>query len=233
MTSREEAFVEARVWVGGLPSLITDEKVEELFSTVGKVKWVKIRGSSLDTFGFVQYYRVEDALEAVRRLDQSPALRNVGNCGKGGVIKVAAAHLLPTKGKGKAKGKVDERKGKFRPDHSRSPSSRKRRRSPSRSMSSKKLRSESRDLFFKLTPTVRLENLPEDMDDEELESLARDFGPVAHVKTWNYRGVRHGRLEYEHMEDAVEAVCQLDDRRVDGWAGKLGVYMPCSSLPPR
>merc|ERR1712014_310837 len=84
-------------------------------------------------------------------------------------------------------------------------------------------------VVFRITPTVRVENLPDDMGEQELIEYGADFGKVIHVKTWSLRGVRSGRLEFENMEDAVEAITQLDGRRVEGWDKKLRAYMPCQA----
>eukprot|EP00927_Polykrikos_kofoidii_P009460 TRINITY_DN13944_c0_g1_i2.p1 TRINITY_DN13944_c0_g1~~TRINITY_DN13944_c0_g1_i2.p1 ORF type:complete len:294 (+),score=43.70 TRINITY_DN13944_c0_g1_i2:108-989(+) len=78
-----------------------------------------------------------------------------------------------------------------------------------------------------LTPTVRFENLPLDMEKDELEDYGTDFGRVVYSNVWFYKAEKYGRLEFADIGDAVQAAYQLDDRRLDGWNKRLKVFMPC------
>eukprot|EP00930_Biecheleria_cincta_P016939 TRINITY_DN13605_c1_g2_i1.p1 TRINITY_DN13605_c1_g2~~TRINITY_DN13605_c1_g2_i1.p1 ORF type:complete len:294 (+),score=39.99 TRINITY_DN13605_c1_g2_i1:231-1112(+) len=76
---------------------------------------------------------------------------------------------------------------------------------------------------------VRVQNLPDDMEELELSDIGSDFGTVVEAKVWRYDGIKFGKLIYDFAEDAVTAVCALHGRRVDGSGEKLKAQIPCKS----
>lgn len=77
--------------------------------------------------------------------------------------------------------------------------------------------------------TVRVQHLPDDMEELELSDIGSDFGDVVEAKVWKYEGTKFGKLIYDVAEDAVTAVCALNGRRVDGSSEKLKAQIPCKS----
>lgn len=78
-----------RIWVGGLPTYVTEEEIRTYFDQIGDVMGVRIRSSARDTFGFVTFGRPEDVDEAIMRLDNTSFL--------GHRIRVAPATKDPQK----------------------------------------------------------------------------------------------------------------------------------------
>jgi len=77
-----------RLWVGGLPSDISEVELFEEFSKHGTVESVAIRSSLRDTFAFVQCANRTAAEAAICALDRRPIWGSAG-------IRVKIAHDLP------------------------------------------------------------------------------------------------------------------------------------------
>lgn len=74
-------------------------------------------------------------------------------------------------------------------------------------------------------PIVRIENLPADMDEEELSDIGTGFGRLVRVKVWDYNGAKFGKIEFERMEDAKGAAEQLHERKVEGASDRLQAFL--------
>ena len=48
---------------------------------------------------------------------------------------------------------------------------------------------------------VRIENLPEDIDKDELYGIGSDFGKVVSVKVWSYQNRKYANLLYEKVRE--------------------------------
>lgn len=59
--------------------------------------------------------------------------------------------------------------------------------------------------------------LPPDMDEAELLSLACDFGIIRSHEMWSEGAFKCANLEYETREMATKAVEEFNDRRMDEW----------------
>eukprot|EP00929_Paragymnodinium_shiwhaense_P100079 TRINITY_DN62123_c0_g1_i1.p1 TRINITY_DN62123_c0_g1~~TRINITY_DN62123_c0_g1_i1.p1 ORF type:complete len:232 (+),score=8.09 TRINITY_DN62123_c0_g1_i1:66-698(+) len=194
----------ARIWVGGLRHGISDDEVEREMSKYGSIRWVRMRTSPKDTYCFIQYENVGDALTAMRDWKRSRPIDQITPLG---VIKVSMAR--PTG-------------EKIRID----PRSRSRSRSKSRSRSRSPAGGVPETASYKLVPICRVEDLPEDFGEEELLLIGAEFGRVVRCKVWTYRGSKQGRLEYSQLESAARAWDALDERRVAGSQRRLRAYIP-------
>lgn len=88
---------ECRIWVGGLPSDISEPELFGEFSKYGAVESISIRSSPRDTFAFVQMVRRAEAEAAISKLNRSPIWGTRG-------LQVRIAHHNPNAG-GKDGGK--------------------------------------------------------------------------------------------------------------------------------
>merc|ERR1719158_2645785 len=60
---------------------------------------------------------------------------------------------------------------------------------------------------------VTVENLPNDMSWQELKDLVVEIGPsLTFARTFEYRGVPCGMVEFERRHDAEAVFGELDDR---------------------
>eukprot|EP00927_Polykrikos_kofoidii_P003676 TRINITY_DN11482_c0_g3_i1.p1 TRINITY_DN11482_c0_g3~~TRINITY_DN11482_c0_g3_i1.p1 ORF type:complete len:580 (-),score=168.26 TRINITY_DN11482_c0_g3_i1:724-2463(-) len=64
---------------------------------------------------------------------------------------------------------------------------------------------------------VNLWQLPLDMEEDELLEIAADFGVVTKHEFWAEKGQMCAMVEYESRDEALAAVGELHDRRMDGW----------------
>mmetsp|Transcript_9496 Transcript_9496/g.21787 ORF Transcript_9496/g.21787 Transcript_9496/m.21787 type:complete len:470 (+) Transcript_9496:117-1526(+) len=184
----------SRIWVGGMPSTITESEIDRVFKRYGPVEEIVVRHSDFDTFGFVQFRNTSNAAAAIKDLDQAQRF--------GVTIKVAyAGNKTKTKGKGDGKGDGRKGGGKGRD------------------------RSRSRDQGGRsgVRHCVKLENLPNDMEREELFELAKEYGNVLHHDVWQESKTRTngGVIEYGKKDEAMEAYEQLNDRSMDGWDKRI------------
>lgn len=71
---------------------------------------------------------------------------------------------------------------------------------------------------------LTVENLPDDMSWQELKDLAIERGPsLTFARTFQYRNVHCGMVEFQHREDAEAVFRELDDRRIEGSRDRLRV----------
>jgi len=70
---------------------------------------------------------------------------------------------------------------------------------------------------------VKLENLPPDMDNDELLDLGQAYGRILHHESWQdpKNDCAGGVIEYGNRDEAIKALTDLNDRRMDGWEKKL------------
>ncbi|EFO92303.1 hypothetical protein CRE_10821 [Caenorhabditis remanei] len=87
--------MDAKVYVGGLPSDATSQELEEIFDRFGRIRkvWVARRPPG---FAFVEYDDVRDAEDAVRALDgsESAEYELVSNFQPDNVVVVAAVAVV-------------------------------------------------------------------------------------------------------------------------------------------
>lgn len=219
----------SRLWVGGMPKDVTELEIQRCFSKHGVVQEIVIRHSEADTFGFVQYKRAEHALAAIGALNQTERF--------GGLIKVA-----PAGGKGDKKGGKSSNKGKggnkgYNGRDSRSPPRRMRSRSPrgkgkGKGKSPRRRYSRSparRGPQARAAPVigvrycVTLGNLPLDMERDELQEMGATYGKILKHDTWPdaKNGCVAGVIEYGTRDEAIKALNDLNDRRMDDWEKKI------------
>lgn len=220
----------SRLWVGGMPKDVTELEIQRCFSKHGVVQEIVIRHSEADTFGFVQYKRPEHALAAIGALNQTERF--------GQLIKVA-----PAGGKGDKKGdKGKGSKGKGGNKGYNSRDSRSPRRMRSRSPRGKgKSRGKSPRRQYSRSPArrgqqarpapreigvrycVTLGNLPLDMERDELQEMGATYGKILKHETWPdpKNGCVAGVIEYGTRDEAIKALNDLNDRRMDDWEKKI------------
>mmetsp|Transcript_10015 Transcript_10015/g.22457 ORF Transcript_10015/g.22457 Transcript_10015/m.22457 type:complete len:450 (-) Transcript_10015:51-1400(-) len=191
----------SRIWVGGMPKNITESEIDHVFKRYGPVEEIVIRHSEFDTFGFVQFKNTSHASAAIKDLDQASRF--------GVTIKVAYAG-----GKSKGKGKGDGRDGKGGDRKGGGGGGRPR---------SARSRSRDNDGKSGVRHCVRLENLPNDMEADELLELAKEYGKVLHHEVWSDAKSRTngGMIEYGTKEEGAAALDALNDRAMDGWDKKI------------
>lgn len=227
------------VWIGGLPHDITEREVERVCSKFGPIELITIKQNATDTFVFIFFSRTADAKMAIETLDQS-------NLFGSGVVKCAPASKRPEKGgpKGGGKGpKGCKGTGKDTYFRRRSPSpKRARSRSAGRDRhrakehedrdrdredtDQKRVRGKSKSPPPKpRRARVHLSQLPRDMDEDELQEIANDFGKVLKYELHQERSYKFGWVEYASKKEALRAVNDLDDRRVDDWSMRIQAYM--------
>lgn len=70
---------------------------------------------------------------------------------------------------------------------------------------------------------MKLGAMPLDMDREELLELGDGYGKVVHSNLWvdNANSCNAGVLEYDTRAEALKALSDLNDRRMDGWDKKI------------
>jgi len=225
----EEQLSTSRLWVGGMPKDVTELEIKRVFSKHGPVQEIVIRNSDFDTFGFVQFRNAAHALSAIRDLNQTEHF--------GGTIKVA-----PAGGKGdkkgdkkgfKGDGKGGKKGGKKNRDdgwrsrsprrmQSRSPPRGRQMRSPRRRISRSPPRRQAQQEIG-VRYCVKLGNLPLDMDRDELLELGQAYGKVLYHESWPdpKNGCSAGSIEYGGRDEAIKALEDLNNRRMDGWEQKL------------
>lgn len=71
---------------------------------------------------------------------------------------------------------------------------------------------------------MMVENLPPDMDANELEAVASDFAKVGKLKSAKLHKGRLGELHYTSAEDMKMAIKKLERRRVEGSDERLHAY---------
>eukprot|EP00931_Biecheleriopsis_adriatica_P060055 TRINITY_DN3603_c1_g1_i1.p1 TRINITY_DN3603_c1_g1~~TRINITY_DN3603_c1_g1_i1.p1 ORF type:complete len:420 (-),score=89.87 TRINITY_DN3603_c1_g1_i1:23-1282(-) len=75
---------------------------------------------------------------------------------------------------------------------------------------------------------VKVSNLPDDYTEEELQEVGSEFGQLLRVEVMkNSRGVRYGNLHYRTIDEAVNAIRKLHNRRMEGVQDKLKAHIPC------
>lgn len=71
---------------------------------------------------------------------------------------------------------------------------------------------------------MSVENLPKDMDWQELKDLGATFAKVGKCTFARTRPDRSGELEYTELEDMERAIKELDRRRFSGDSERLKAY---------
>lgn len=69
-----------------------------------------------------------------------------------------------------------------------------------------------------------VENLPPDMDAQELKAIASDFAKVGKLKSSKLLPGRIGELKYTSAEDMKGAIKKLERRRIEGSEERLHAY---------
>eukprot|EP00404_Azadinium_spinosum_P062072 CAMPEP_0180711620 /NCGR_PEP_ID=MMETSP1038_2-20121128/10948_1 /TAXON_ID=632150 /ORGANISM="Azadinium spinosum, Strain 3D9" /LENGTH=187 /DNA_ID=CAMNT_0022743855 /DNA_START=18 /DNA_END=582 /DNA_ORIENTATION=+ len=72
---------------------------------------------------------------------------------------------------------------------------------------------------------VLLSHLPRDMEPDELQEIAAEFGKVLKKELHREGAYKCGWVEYASKAEAKAAVNELNDRRVDDWHLTLEAYM--------
>uniref|UniRef100_A0A6T1A854 RRM domain-containing protein n=1 Tax=Alexandrium monilatum TaxID=311494 RepID=A0A6T1A854_9DINO len=196
------------IWIGGCPDDIGEREIVRVCSKFGPVQSVAIKHSDRDTYAFVGYERMSHAKDAIRGLDQVPAFGT-------GVVKVAPANRkadVEPRGRGaEPPPPRPQRGGNGRGCCERSPPARARR-SRSRRASTRPIR-------------VYLSQLPRDMEEDELQEIAAEYGKVLQYELHREGAYKCGWVEYASKAEAETAVSELDDRRMDDWTMRLQAYM--------
>ena len=76
-------------------------------------------------------------------------------------------------------------------------------------------------------PQILVENLPLDMTAEELNELGWAYGKARSARLWKEKDCKVGIIEYEREEEFVNAINELDGRRMQDW----GMKLKCSGWP--
>ena len=207
---------DCRVWVGHIPDGIRPVDLREKFEKFGKLSDIKfVRRGRDEHYAFLQFEEVEEAKEAISRMDNSDVF--------GGKIEVRPANPTQKSEEEREKARnrnIDRRnddRRDYRDDRRRSPS-RERRRSPSpprrdRESNSGKYR-------------VEVSNLPRDMTWQELKRLASDYGKSV-IFTRTQRDHRentvNGIVEFSDKRDAENLISSLDGKRMEGGEKRLAL----------
>eukprot|EP00930_Biecheleria_cincta_P016974 TRINITY_DN13623_c0_g1_i1.p1 TRINITY_DN13623_c0_g1~~TRINITY_DN13623_c0_g1_i1.p1 ORF type:complete len:386 (+),score=67.97 TRINITY_DN13623_c0_g1_i1:41-1159(+) len=76
--------------------------------------------------------------------------------------------------------------------------------------------------------TVKIDNLPGDYTQEELEEAGSGFGKLLRAElVGTQRSSAHGRLSYDSIDDAVNAMKKLHGRAMEGHPRRLKAHIPC------
>jgi len=239
----DEEISTSRLWVGGMPKDVTEREMERTFSKHGPVQEIVIRHSEFDTFGFVQFKNTAHAAAAIKELNQTERF--------GGIIKVAPAGGKGDKGGGKkggsekgggggggGKGRKGGKKDDWRsrsPRRLRSPSPRGRRPQEHEGKGGKHDKGGKHGGKGRRSPPprsqqqggvrycIKLGLLPPDMDVDELFDLGDSYGQVLHHSLWadEKNECLAGVIEYGVRDEAIKALNDLNDRRMDGWDKKI------------
>lgn len=218
------------IWLGGCPNDITEREIENLCSKHGPVHKITVKHSSRDTFVFVQYGQPSHAKEAIRGLNQAMAFGS-------GIIKVAPANR---KGSNKREDEpenqldaeqdrackrnhdrehyIDGRQEHWEGPHRGRPES---------------IRERSRSCDRSRVPPaqghrpvrVYLSQLPRDMEEDELQEIAAEYGKVLQYELHREGAYKCGWVEYGRKREAEVAISELDDRRMNEWNMRLQAYM--------
>ena len=70
-------------------------------------------------------------------------------------------------------------------------------------------------------PQILIEYLPLDMTAEELNGFGWDHGKARSARLWQEHDYKVGIIEYEREDDFLNAMNNLDGRRMAGWSKKL------------
>lgn len=254
----------ANVWIGGLPSDITEREIERVCTKFGPVHKVTIKHSQVDTYVFVNYGHASHARDAISQLDQTDPFST-------GTIKVAPASKKTASGNeasdrggqkwsdSRANGTREYRRGDWggRSDYpdrhagggggaagrDRSPRRRSRSRNNSRGGDRERDRNRDRDRGRdrpwskpRRSPAwtkpqaprpvrVYLSQLPRDMEEDELQEIAAEYGKVLAHELHREGAYKCGWVEYASKSEAEAAVGELDDRRMDDWTMRLQAYL--------
>lgn len=216
------------VWIGGLPNDIAEREIERLCSKYGHISDISIKHSISDTFVFVQYGEPRQAKDAIRGLDQAEAF--------GGQIKAAPANR---KGAGKSNGESNYYKG-TQPDKGRGKNNMQHHKNGN-GWRDQPIRNNQRSRTREPAPLppspsankpagtrpvrVYLSQLPRDMEDDELQEIAGEFGKILQYELHREGAYKCGWVEYASKAEAEAAVGDLDERRMDEWNMRLQAYM--------
>lgn len=72
---------------------------------------------------------------------------------------------------------------------------------------------------------VYLSQLPRDMEEDELQEIAAEYGKVLQYELHREGAYKCGWVEYASKREAEAAVNELDDRRMNEWNMRLQAYM--------
>jgi len=208
-----------QVWVGGLPDDIEERELREQFSKCGPVLDVIIRTvrNSGDTIAFIGFESLRDAERAAEDFNQSDCF--------GPVVTCDLARGRPG-AKGESRGESHRVNGSsHRSSEGRGYRDDRRARSRSRSAIPRQRKGGGKGGKGRAQHIVNLENLPDDMDDNELFSMASEYGEIVSMDLWDDDKCKAGQVEYETRAACDDAIESLHDRRVDGWDMKLKAYM--------
>lgn len=231
-----------RVWVGGCPKDITETEIEREFSKHGPVQRCTIKHSARDTFVFVQYVKESHARDAIQALNQAKLF---GGC----IVKVASANRKVINGnKDCDREHAHDDSPPFPSRRSGSPHGRKRSASPpvrktgdrfahkrSRSPPAKTMgdsfrpqRSSPPAKRLRRCVRVNVENLPRDMQEDELLEIASGFGYVTSYDLRTAGRSKTAVLDFRSTDEALKAVEELDDREIEGWEMKVKAFSAAS-----
>eukprot|EP00929_Paragymnodinium_shiwhaense_P042971 TRINITY_DN22153_c0_g1_i1.p1 TRINITY_DN22153_c0_g1~~TRINITY_DN22153_c0_g1_i1.p1 ORF type:complete len:463 (-),score=70.59 TRINITY_DN22153_c0_g1_i1:1191-2579(-) len=241
----------ATIRIQGCPADITEEEVSGEFGRFGLIYYLSVRRSDSDTFAFVTYERVNDALQAIREMDD---VLLFGGCRLTVDSAIQDTEALCQRDS-RPRAPVDQRplsQGPPRRDYDDAPgyvaASEGRKggqRSRSRSLRNRPPPVESRPLSIpRSSPPssdaggeasrkikkakgvrVNLWQLPPDMEPEEFLDFARDFGTVLGHDLWKEGKQRCGWLEYATTAEARRCVQEMHDRHIEDWPVKLKAMM--------
>lgn len=70
---------------------------------------------------------------------------------------------------------------------------------------------------------MKLGHLPPDMARDELLELGEAYGGVLHHDVWPDKntGAAGGVIEYGKRDEAIKALSDVNDRRMEGWDKKI------------
>eukprot|EP00929_Paragymnodinium_shiwhaense_P000242 TRINITY_DN100494_c0_g1_i1.p1 TRINITY_DN100494_c0_g1~~TRINITY_DN100494_c0_g1_i1.p1 ORF type:complete len:458 (-),score=52.62 TRINITY_DN100494_c0_g1_i1:100-1473(-) len=192
---QQAAPINNRVWLGGLPSHITEEEIMEHFALYGPPREVFLKQTERDTYAFVTYDNEQTAEATIAEYDQRLFMQKKIKCS------------WP---------KFNPPPSKFTPPPQAPPPGRGRSRSPLG-------RGGDGRVPNRLPPRVNVGNLPPDMHKQEFYDIVSAFGRVLFHDLWDMQrdGIRKGLVEYASERDAHMAVDELADRRIEGWARRL------------
>lgn len=229
------------VWIGGLPTDIKESEITDQFSKFGEILDCRLKtGGRGPPFAFVEHVCMQDAEEAVRKMDQSTCF--------GAEIKVQLAGVgekgrRDGKGKGDGKGRRGDSRGRGR-EYGRRRNSRSRSRRGGRGGYDRyddrrggrddrygSGYDDRRPARYGNVPSgkfkITLENIPGDMTWSELKELGKQYvdneRDVTFARTKRLGQTPIGILEFKTREDADRVIAKLDGKKIKGHEERLAL----------